>query len=72
MFNLNKKNEVKKVESNDGIVVEKVVVVDTRDAEIEEQKVLLSQAVELFNKILKGYPVTTQVKQWVESVVKRG
>lgn len=35
-----------------------------------KQKALLAEAVELFGKILKGYPVSDSVKVWVEKASK--
>lgn len=34
------------------------------------KKALLAEAVELFGKILKGYPVSDSVKVWVEKASK--
>lgn len=45
----------------------KLVNVDNKN---DVQKALLAEAVELFNKILKGYPVSDKVKVWVEKASK--
>lgn len=55
----------------------KLADVDNRDLQSElrrlqliEQKALLAEAVELFSKMLKGYPVSDKVKVWVEKASK--
>jgi hypothetical protein len=67
------KNDTKKKEEVKPVEIEpKIVIEDTSDKDltIANQKFLLSEAVELFNKILKGYPVSDKVKVWVESASK--
>ena len=39
-------------------------------AKNDEQKALLAEAIELFSKMLKGYPVSDKVKVWVEKASK--
>lgn len=40
------------------------------DNENDGQRALIAEAVELFSKILKGYPVNDKVKVWVEKASK--
>ena len=51
-------------------VIEAIVEIDNRDSQIAEQKTLIAEAIELFSKILKGYPVNDKVKVWVEKASK--
>lgn len=52
-------------------VEDKSNTVEDKDAVIKELNEFIDQAVKLFSNMRKGYPVTTQVKQWLDSVNKR-
>ncbi len=61
----------------DAPVVNVTSQIDNRDLQSElrrlqliEQKALLTEAIELFSKMLKGYPVSDKVKVWVEKAGK--
>ncbi len=71
--NMVKKEEVT-VELPDRIDLKDLVKTDVKlvdvDNENDVQKALIAEAVELFSKILKGYPVNDKVKVWVEKASK--
>lgn len=75
------KNDKKKEEVKADITpVEKIevpVIVKTEAALVnvdnknDEREALIVEAIELFSKMLKGYPVSDKVKVWVELANKR-
>lgn len=68
-----KKEEIA-VELPDRIDLKDLVKTDVKlvdvDNENDVQKALIAEAVELFSKMLKGYPVNDKVKVWVEKASK--
>jgi hypothetical protein len=65
--NMKKKEEVEVVVET--TIKSEVMLVDV-DNKNDIQKALIAEAVELFAKILKGYPVSDKVKVWVEKASK--
>ena len=73
-FKNDKKKEEIVVELPDRIDLKNLVKTDVKLVDVDNkndvQKALLAEAIELFGKILKGYPVSDSVKVWVEKASK--